>query len=361
MRVRRLGALPVCLAVIATMTTPASSEIGPQAVACAVDYSASNWGGGGGFTANLHVTNLGDPVNGWTLSFVYPGDQRLTPPGWSATWSQAAGSASVSATNLDWNRSLATGQAFDMGFNGTFTGTNAAPTSFSLNNTVCTGAPPPTTTTTSSTTSSTTSTTTPPPPGKVDNPYVGAKGYVNPDWSALAAGEPGGSRVANQPTAVWLDRIAAITGTSTSRGLVGHLDEAVRQAAGQPLVIELVIYDLPGRDCAALASNGELGPTDIGRYEHEYIDVIAGILARPAYKGPRILTIVEPDSLPNMVTNADGQNGATPQCATMKQNGNYVTGVGYALHTLNAVGNVYNYIDAGRSEERRVGKECRSR
>jgi hypothetical protein len=43
----------------------------------------------------------------------------------------------------------------------------------------------------------------------VDNPYVGAKWYVNPDWSAKAAAEPGGSRVSNQPTGVWLDSIAA--------------------------------------------------------------------------------------------------------------------------------------------------------
>jgi len=181
----------------------------------------------------------------------------------------------------------------------------------------------------------------------VDNPYAGARVYVNPDWSALAAAQTGGSRISNQPTAVWMDRIAAIAGTSTSRGLVGHLDAAVQQAAGNPLAIQLVIYDLPGRDCAALASNGEIGQTDIARYEHDYIDVIAGILARPAYRNLRIVTIVEPDSLPNMVTNADGQAGATPQCTTMKQNGNYVTGVGYALHTLNAVGNVYNYVDAG--------------
>src|SRR5882672_8853679 len=104
MRMRRLGALPVCLAVVATMTTPASSEIGPQAVACSVTYSASNWGGGGGFTANLHVTNLGDTLNGWTLAFAFPGNQRVTPPGWSATWAQAAGSPNVTATNLDWNR-----------------------------------------------------------------------------------------------------------------------------------------------------------------------------------------------------------------------------------------------------------------
>ena len=35
------------------------------------------------------------------------------------------------------------------------------------------------------------------------------------------------------------------------------------------------------------------------------------------------------------------------QCDTMKQNGNYVNGVGYALAKLGAVPNVYNYVDAG--------------
>lgn len=33
-----------------------------------------------------------------------------------------------------------------------------------------------------------------------------------------------------------------------------------------------VIYDLPGRDCAAKASNGELAVGDISIYKSEYID-----------------------------------------------------------------------------------------
>ncbi|MFL6144589.1 MAG: glycoside hydrolase family 48 protein [Labedaea sp.] len=112
-----------------------------QATACSVTYTASNWGGGGGFTANLHVTNLGDTLNGWTLSFAYPGSQRLTPPGWSATWAQAAGSATVTATNLDWNRTLTANQSIDIGYNGTFTGTtNTAPTTFAMNGVTCNGA-----------------------------------------------------------------------------------------------------------------------------------------------------------------------------------------------------------------------------
>ncbi|MFE5138945.1 glycoside hydrolase family 6 protein [Streptomyces fagopyri] len=179
---------------------------------------------------------------------------------------------------------------------------------------------------------------------KLDNPYVGAKAYVNPDWSAKAAAEPGGSAISNQPTFVWLDRMAAIQGTADARGLKAHLDAAKAQGAN---LVQLVIYDLPGRDCSALASNGELGPDDLATYQSGYIDPIAAILADPAYASLRIVNLIEPDSLPNLVTNAGGTAGSTPQCATMKANGNYEKGVGYALHKLGALSNAYNYIDAG--------------
>ena len=314
--------------VIALSAPPAGAAPG-----CKVDYSVNDWGGG--FTASVRINNLGDPITGWTLRFAFPGNQRVSPPGWSANWSQPAGGPNVTATNLSWNGTLGTGASAEIGFNATYTGSNPAPTGFSLNNTVCTGRPtdpPPTN---------------PPPSNRVDNPYVGAGVYVNPDWAAQADAEPGGSRIANQPTGVWMDRIAAINGTAGARGLVGHLDEAVRQAAGQPLVIQLVIYNLPGRDCAALASNGELSPTDIGRYRTEYIDPIAAILARPAYATLRIVTVIEIDSLPNLITNVAPRPTATPQCDTMKANGNYVTGVGYALAKFGDIPNVYNYIDAG--------------
>ncbi|MFD8124575.1 glycoside hydrolase family 6 protein [Streptomyces albidoflavus] len=178
---------------------------------------------------------------------------------------------------------------------------------------------------------------------RVDNPYVGATPYVNPDWSARAAAEPGGSVIADEPSFVWMDRIAAIEGTPGARGLKEHLDTALDQGAD---LFQVVIYDLPGRDCAALASNGELGPTEIGRYKSEYIDPIAELLADPAYADLRIVALIEPDSLPNLVTNAGGTAGSTPECAVMKENGNYEKGVGYALSTLGDIPNVYNYVDA---------------
>lgn len=182
---------------------------------------------------------------------------------------------------------------------------------------------------------------------RVDNPYEGADVYVNPDWSARAAAEPGGAAIADQPTGVWLDRTAAIAGTEDAMGLKEHLDTAVEQAAGKPLVVQLVIYNLPGRDCAALASNGELGPEEIDTYKGEYIDPIVDILSDPAYADLRIATTIEVDSLPNLITNVSGTPTATPECDVMKENGNYVEGVGYALDQLAGVGNVYNYVDAG--------------
>jgi cellulose 1,4-beta-cellobiosidase len=181
----------------------------------------------------------------------------------------------------------------------------------------------------------------------VNNPYDGAKVYVNPEWRAKANAEPGGSRIANQPTGVWLDRIAAINGVNGGMGLRDHLDEALRQKGSGELVVQLVIYNLPGRDCAALASNGELKPDEIGRYKTEYIDPIKAILADSKYSSLRIVTTVEIDSLPNLVTNTGSRPTATPQCDVMKANGNYVKGVGYALNKLGDVPNVYNYVDAG--------------
>lgn len=179
---------------------------------------------------------------------------------------------------------------------------------------------------------------------RVDNPYANAQGYVNPEWQAKAMMEPGGERIANMPTAVWLDRIAAIAGTANSQsngpmGVQDHLDAALAQGAQY---IQFVIYNLPGRDCAALASNGELGPDELERYKSEYIDPIVAIMGQPAYAGLRIINIIEVDSLPNLITNLD-----MPACAEMQSNGGYVQGVAYALSQLGALPNTYNYVDAG--------------
>ncbi len=332
-----------------TLLTGAGIAVAAQqasaAAGCRVTYSVNQWSTG--FTGNVSVTNLGDPISGgWNLTWDFAGNQRITQ-GWSAQITQSG--QRVTAASPSWSPTLGSNASATFGFNADYSGTNATPSTFSLNGTACTGTVPttPTTPPTGPTTPPTTpptGPTTPPPTGsKVDNPYAGAKGYVNPEWKAKAESEPGGNRISNNPTAVWLDRIAAIEGTSGSSsngsmGLEDHLDAAVAQGAGY---IQLVIYNLPGRDCSALASNGELGVNDLPRYKSEYIDPIAAIQSRPKYAGLRIINVIEIDSLPNLITNT---NVAT--CATMKANGGYVQGVGYALNKLGAIGNVYNYVDA---------------
>ncbi|MEU0739907.1 glycoside hydrolase family 6 protein [Streptomyces sp. NPDC006134] len=194
----------------------------------------------------------------------------------------------------------------------------------------------------------------------VDNPFTGATFYVNPDYAERvdasiaqtsdAALKARMEKVRNNPTAVWLDRIAAIHGGEANAGrksLADHLDLALAQKKpGQPITATFVVYDLPGRDCAALASNGELPLTEAGlaRYKSEYIDVIADVFKNPKYQDIRITTVIEPDGLPNLVTNL-----SDPECAQAKSSGLYVKAVQYALDKLHAIPNVYTYLDFAHS------------
>ncbi|GAA2883454.1 glucanase [Actinoplanes cyaneus] len=351
-RARALTAA-AAVSVVAGAGAVAMSTEASAAAGCRVDYSVNQWSTG--FTGNVTVTNLGEAISGgWNLTWAWSGNQTITQ-GWSATITQSG--ANVTAANPSWAASLGTGATANFGFNANYSGTNTAPATFKLNGTACTGTVPSGSASPSASVSTSPSTSVSPsvspststnPGVKVDNPYAGAKGYVNPEWKAKADAEPGGSRISSNPTAVWLDRIAAIEGTdsSSSNGSMGvrdHLDAALAQGAGY---IQFVIYNLPGRDCAALASNGELGPNDLPRYKSEYIDPIAAIEADAKYKNLRIINIVEIDSLPNLVTNTSGQAGGTAMCDTMKANGGYVQGIGYALNKLGALSNSYNYVDA---------------
>ena len=108
-----------------------------QTAGCEVTYTKS-WEGGNGFGANISILNTGPAItNGWTLLFSFPNGQRLQN-GWPVAFTQAANSAEVSvASNAQWNQSIASGATFTVGFNGTFSGANEAPTAFTLNGVSC--------------------------------------------------------------------------------------------------------------------------------------------------------------------------------------------------------------------------------
>nr|WP_262380043.1 glycoside hydrolase family 48 protein [Nonomuraea sp. PA05] len=123
------------------MTSAVTAVPAQAAVACDVTYAANQWTSGqnqGGFTANITLKNTGDPITSWTLAFDYPTTgQRYTPSGWGANWSQSG--TRVTGTNMPWNGNLATGASTNIGFNGTWTGSNPSPTSFSVNGVTCGG------------------------------------------------------------------------------------------------------------------------------------------------------------------------------------------------------------------------------
>ncbi|MBF9128807.1 cellulase family glycosylhydrolase [Plantactinospora sp. S1510] len=120
------------LLVAGTMVTASAQA----ATGCRVTYAVSSqWSGG--FTANVNVTNLGDPINGWNLAWTFSSGQRVTQA-WNATVTSSG--SQVTAKNVSYNATIATNATVSFGFNGSWTGSsNPAPTSFALNGATCTG------------------------------------------------------------------------------------------------------------------------------------------------------------------------------------------------------------------------------
>ena len=336
----------------------AVTQTASAATTCSVGYSVNQWSTG--FTASLTVTNGTTPITGWTLSWTYTGNQALQN-GWNGAWSQAG--ETVTVTNLSYNGSLAAGGATTLGANFSYSGTNTTPASFTC---TPTGAPPtssPPTTPPPTTPPPTTSPPTTPPPTSppptgtpkphVADPFTGATQFLDPEYTAQVNAQAAAdssaveARVANNPTAYWLDTMASIAGGGTSGrlGLQTELNDALAKASSGPVTIEIVVYDLPGRDCAALASNGEIPATAAGltTYEQNYINPIASILTQFENTNLRVVAIIEPDSLPNVVTNVN----VKPNCNTSAPF--YESGTTYALNQLHAIPNVYNYMDIGHS------------
>ncbi|PRY58886.1 glycoside hydrolase family 6 protein [Glycomyces artemisiae] len=337
---RRLAITGVAVAALAaTGLTFASANQALAEEGCKVDYKVvSSWGSG--FQANVTITAQ-EPINGWELKWNFPSGTTVSSA-WNVSYTQSG--TSFTGKDVGWNGSIASGQSKEVfGFIGS--GSSATPAQFTINGDVCNGTTQPPT---SEPPTSDDPTGNPGGGDKVDNPYTGAQVYVNPIWSANAAAEPGGDAIADEPTAVWLDRTSAIYGngspTTGSMGLEDHLDEALAQGAD---VIQVVIYNLPGRDCAALASNGELAADEIDEYKNDYIDPIVDIMGQAKYADLKIVNVIEIDSLPNLVTNVAPRATATANCNTMKANGNYQDGISYATAELGSLPNTYNYLDAG--------------
>ncbi|KAH0334648.1 glycoside hydrolase family 6 protein, partial [Aureobasidium melanogenum] len=145
------------------------------------------------------------------------------------------------------------------------------------------------------------------------NIFAGRQIYANPYYaSEIAAAIPSlpsslqakASAVAKIGTFVWLDTAAKVPTMDTYLSNIEKLNAA---GSGPETIGAFVVYDLPNRDCAALASNGELTVANDGLTKYKaYIDSIAAIEAHD----------------------------------------DYISGVEYAIKTLN-FDNVAMYLDGG--------------
>ncbi|THV28447.1 cellulose binding domain-containing protein [Glycomyces paridis] len=136
-RNRRLRSLSVLTAACLTaVAVPLAANVAAQAATgCEVAYTVVNeWPGG--YTASVKATNLGDALSSWEVDWQFATGQQVTNY-WNAEIDQSG--TSVTASNVSYNASLASGASVEFGFNGTFTASNPVPGAFSLNGVACDG------------------------------------------------------------------------------------------------------------------------------------------------------------------------------------------------------------------------------
>jgi hypothetical protein len=161
-RATNVGLVSAGVLGLASAAVVVALPAGAATAGCSVNYAVSSqWQGG--FGANVSITNLGDPLTSWTLTWSFGAGQTVTQA-WNTSLTQSG--SVVTARNVSYNGSITTNGTASFGFNGSSTGSNPAPTNFAVNGVACTGSTTPTTSpTTAPTTAPTTSPTTTPPTG----------------------------------------------------------------------------------------------------------------------------------------------------------------------------------------------------
>jgi Glycosyl hydrolase family 12/Cellulose binding domain len=114
--------------------SPSPSPTQTGTASCSVTYSLANsWPGG--FQGQAVIKNTGGAaINGWALAWTFPGDQKITQL-WNGSYTQSG--AAVRVTNAPYDAAIPAGGTATVGFTGTFTSNDTAPSAFTLNGTPC--------------------------------------------------------------------------------------------------------------------------------------------------------------------------------------------------------------------------------
>jgi len=102
---------------------------------CKVTYSVTTQSGSD-LSAAITIQNTGTkPVDTWSLTWTWGGNQQITDSS-NSNYSQTGKNATL--TNVSSNGSIAPGATISgIGFNASYSGSNAAPSSFHLNGVNC--------------------------------------------------------------------------------------------------------------------------------------------------------------------------------------------------------------------------------
>jgi hypothetical protein len=123
---------PTPISTVTPTPTP-SVTVTPTPANCSVTYTQNDWGSGA--TVSITIKNNGtSAIDGWNLAWNFPDNQKITNL-WNGSYTQSG--TSVTVTNLSYNSRIPAGGTVNFGFNISYSGTNAKPTSFMLNGTVC--------------------------------------------------------------------------------------------------------------------------------------------------------------------------------------------------------------------------------
>lgn len=112
----------------------AADDTDAPVATCAIDYATNGWENGA--TTSVTIYNNGDtPIKGWQLMYLLPSDQKITDA-WNASIQQDY--AILTATNLSYNATIASGESVNFGYNVSFTSNDGTtPSEFALNGEAC--------------------------------------------------------------------------------------------------------------------------------------------------------------------------------------------------------------------------------
>jgi cellulose 1,4-beta-cellobiosidase len=187
----------------------------------------------------------------------------------------------------------------------------------------------------------------PVPSNKTENPWPGKDRYVVQSYSkkldqTIAALKAKNDTLSAAKARTVQQKVSTFHWVTT-RALVSTIYDVIKEARsqrkfGKRMIVGLVLYNLPDRDCSAGESAGELAIDKNGLelYKTEFVDAYAKAVSSAPDLDFAI--VLEPDSLGNAITNQ-----GVPFCQTATPV--YEQGIAYAIAKLQYP-NVHLYIDA---------------